>query len=243
MNSLPPELLGVWVGDEKMASVGSGHCARAIFQDSGLPGFKFVNWELNPGFCEEAGVDQITGSITGDWFGQILLDSVYTEMVMEWECTECEESNVFFNRDGTSAETFDDYEVQAKACGRFYVQNMNRGLEEYQCVEWQTSLLQRVEDESRRSLMSFGCLFGFECEDSSDNSSANDTLVVNTLTYGIPESSVLPSSAGCPAKVVFDKKDIDETPVVSGSVQLVLQQSYPNANLTTPSNWACYSEE
>jgi hypothetical protein len=68
-------------------------------------------------------------------------------------------------------------------------------------------------------------------------------LVVNILTNGIPESSVLLSSAGCPAKVVF-KKDIDETPEgAAGSVQLVLEQSYPNANLTMPSTWACYSKE
>mmetsp|Transcript_21226 Transcript_21226/g.24428 ORF Transcript_21226/g.24428 Transcript_21226/m.24428 type:complete len:301 (-) Transcript_21226:287-1189(-) len=246
--------LGVFVGNEKYVydEITYPYCSRAIFQPEGTGSNKFLTWLSNEGTCEEAGVDQVTGKISGDWFGQIALEEVYAETVESNECMgadSCEMFDILTNKNSNDVSFGEDYDVKAVSCGRNHKNdltgfNVTTDALALYCDAWQLTLLERkpVQEDNnhqykkgkKKDKKAKKDKKGKKSKDMNDDEMPKNILVL-TITYGDVFSSV--DSPMCPETITYNNETLG-TPNMRGAAQLVLQ-----GNITSgldPCEWDCF---
>lgn len=203
--------LGTYVGTEKYIYEGEEYlyCSKTIFSNEERK--KFMFWLSNPGSCEKAGVNQVTGEITGDWFGNIDVNEIYIEQVKSTKCIPAEDCNPDLLMENSDMK--ENYKIKAVSCGTQHKFDLPR--EFYFCDVWQVALLQKNDLEN----------------------DLPEEMIVMTVTYG--DTFLDLKNPNCPKTPVYSQSDIEKDYFAAGSAQFILQGNITERNATNVCDWDC----
>lgn len=234
---IPRELAGIWVGDGISfgpANADTGElddnrsCVRTIFQRKD-PGNKLMSSVSSTGSCEESGINQVTGEISGDWFGSIRTDKIFIEDLTKFECNIC--SDVSLSSDTIDFSVY--YDVKARSCGIYIKKDLATNIFSGDAFQV-TFLTHKLEDRN------LGKERSVRGESPKSNSGLRllqdcdlpDELVFLTLTHGTPFTAE--DELNYPEQAAFTYDKILENNG-TGATQFVLQ----GENTIDFDSWDC----
>jgi len=196
-----------------------------------------MSWISSTGSCEESGVNQVTGEISGDWFGSIRTDEIFIQNVTKYQCNTC--ADVFLSSDTIDFSA--DYDVKARSCGNFMnkdldnmkfhghafqVTYLTRKLEDRNLGKNKNVRGERPKGNSARKAMK---------KNKKGSSDLPDELVFLTLTYGTP--FMIGENLNYPEQAVFTYEEVFENEG-RGATQFVLQ----GENTIDFESWDCLED-